>query len=140
MPDTPQRIATDTSQKISIRFGETIKAYRADPKRNPKDLTFIPLTLAAWIRYLMGVDDQGAAFTVSPDPLYDSLYPAVSGIRLGQKGPFHRELEPVLSRPDIFAVNLYEAGLGERVEAYFAELVAAPGAVRDTLKRHLAKT
>ena len=26
MPDTPQRIATDTSQKLSIRFGETIKA------------------------------------------------------------------------------------------------------------------
>ena len=29
MPDTPQRIATDTSQKLAIRFGETIKAYQA---------------------------------------------------------------------------------------------------------------
>lgn len=29
MPDTPQRIATDTSQKLAIRFGETIKAYMA---------------------------------------------------------------------------------------------------------------
>ena len=29
MPDTPQRIATDTSQKLAIRFGETIKAYAA---------------------------------------------------------------------------------------------------------------
>ena len=28
MPDTPQRIATDTSQKLSIRFGQTIKAYQ----------------------------------------------------------------------------------------------------------------
>ena len=27
MPDAPQRIATDTSQKLAIRFGETIKAY-----------------------------------------------------------------------------------------------------------------
>ena len=27
MPDTPQRIACDTSQKLSIRFGETIKEY-----------------------------------------------------------------------------------------------------------------
>ncbi|MDR1249740.1 MAG: mannitol dehydrogenase family protein [Treponema sp.] len=139
MPDTPQRIASDTSQKIPIRFGETIKAYLADPQQSVKDLTFIPLVLAAWIRYLMGVDDQGAGFTVSPDPFYDSLYPAVSGICLGQQGPFHRELERVLSRADIFAVNLYEAGLGERVEAYFAELVAGPGAVRETLKRHLAK-
>ena len=29
MPDTPQRIACDTSQKLSIRFGETIKEYAA---------------------------------------------------------------------------------------------------------------
>ena len=29
IPDTPQRIATDTSQKVGIRFGETIKAYAA---------------------------------------------------------------------------------------------------------------
>ena len=28
MPDTPQRIATDTSQKLAIRFGETIKNYK----------------------------------------------------------------------------------------------------------------
>ena len=27
MPDSPQRIATDTSQKVGIRFGETIKSY-----------------------------------------------------------------------------------------------------------------
>ena len=34
MPDAPQRIATDTSQKLPIRFGETIKKYVAlyDPK------------------------------------------------------------------------------------------------------------
>ena len=34
MPDTPQRIATDTSQKLAIRFGETIKAYAAAPSLN----------------------------------------------------------------------------------------------------------
>ncbi|MDR2052943.1 MAG: mannitol dehydrogenase family protein [Treponema sp.] len=139
MPDTPQRIASDTSQKIPIRFGETIKAYLADPGRNIGDLKLIPLVLAAWLRYLMGLDDRGEAFTVSPDPLYGSLYPAVSGIRLGQKGPFHRELEGVLSNAAIFAVNLYEAGLGERVEAYFEELVAGPGAVRAALKRYVGE-
>ena len=37
MPDTPQRIATDTSQKLAIRFGETIKAYAERIKKeNPK--------------------------------------------------------------------------------------------------------
>jgi fructuronate reductase len=137
MPDTPQRIATDTSMKLSIRFGETIKAYLADPQKKAGDLKLIPLVLAAWVRYLRGLDDQGAAFTVSPDPLYDSLYPAVSGISLGQKGPFHRQLEPILANQVVFGVNLYEAGLGEQVEAYFEELIAGPGAVRSTLSRYV---
>lgn len=39
MPDTPQRIATDTSQKLAIRFGETIKAYAAAPSLNVADLS-----------------------------------------------------------------------------------------------------
>jgi fructuronate reductase len=138
MPDTPQRIASDTSQKIPIRFGETLKAYRSDPQRDIRDLKLIPLVFAAWIRYLLGIDDQGAPFAVSPDPLYDTLYPAVAGIHPGQRGPFHRELEPILSDPRIFGVNLYEAGLGFLVETYFEELLAGPGAVRETLKRHTA--
>ena len=37
MPDTPQRIATDTSQKLAIRFGETIKAYAASDELDVKD-------------------------------------------------------------------------------------------------------
>ena len=59
MPDTPQRIATDTSQKLSIRYGETIKSYLADPKLDVMDLKLIPLVQAGWLRYLMAVDDAG---------------------------------------------------------------------------------
>jgi fructuronate reductase len=138
VPDTPQRIATDTSQKIPIRYGETIKAYLAGDKLNPRDLKFIPLVLAAWVRYLLGVNDKGETFTVSPDPLYETLSKSLSGLKLGQHGPFHAALEPILSDKRVFAVNLYEAGLGEQVEAYFAELMAGPGAVAATLKRVLA--
>lgn len=65
MPDTPQRIATDTSQKLAIRFGETIKAYAADEGRDVGDLKLIPLVLAGWLRYLMGIDDKGEKFTLS---------------------------------------------------------------------------
>jgi fructuronate reductase len=138
MPDSPQRIASDTSQKISIRFGETIKAYLADASLEVKNLKLIPLVLAAWVRYLMGIDDEGKPFTVSPDPLYPVLAPALAGIKLGQKGPFRSVLEPILSDKRIFAVNLYEAGLGERVETYFEELVAGPGAVAAVLKKYTA--
>jgi fructuronate reductase len=137
MPDTPQRIATDSSQKIPIRFGETIKAYLASDTLDIKNLRLIPLVLAAWVRYLLGVDDEGKPFTVSPDPLYASLAPGLSGIKPGQRGPFHAALEPIFSDRRIFAVNLYEAGLGEQAEAYFEELTAGPGAVAATLKRHV---
>ena len=50
MPDTPQRIATDTSQKLPIRFGETIKAYLASDTLDVQDLKLIPLVFAGWLR------------------------------------------------------------------------------------------
>jgi fructuronate reductase len=136
MPDTPQRIASDSSQKIPVRFGETIKAYLANPALKVGDLKLIPLVLAAWVRYLMGVDDEGKPFAVSPDPLLSSLTPMLAGIKLGAGGPFHSVLEPVLRDSRIFAVTLYEAGLGELVERYFEELVSGPGAVAAALKKY----
>ncbi|GHV91513.1 mannitol dehydrogenase [Spirochaetia bacterium] len=137
MPDTPQRIASDSSQKIPVRFGETIKAYLGSSALDVKNLKLIPLVLAAWVRYLLGINDEGKPFTVSPDPLYESLSKTLAGISLGQKGPFHEKLRPILSNPALFAVNLYDAGLGEKVEAYFAELTAGPGAVAATLKKYV---
>ncbi len=59
LPDTPQRIATDTSQKIPVRFGETLKSYAADDKLDITTLKAIPLALAGWLRYLGGTDDNG---------------------------------------------------------------------------------
>ncbi|MDR0374375.1 MAG: mannitol dehydrogenase family protein [Treponema sp.] len=139
MPDTPQRIACDTSQKIPIRFGETIKAYLASETLKVENLRLIPLTLAAWVRYLLGVDDTGAAFTVSPDPLYESLFSCVKSVKLGDTGDFHDALRPILSDASIFAVNLYDAGLGTRIEGLFAEMVAGAGAVRKTLRKYTAE-
>ncbi len=136
MPDTPQRIATDTSQKLSIRFGETIKAYIASPDHNAADLKLIPLVLAGWLRYLIGVDDEGKPFEISPDPLLPAMQEKLSGITLG--GPIDGEqLRPILSDASIFAVDLYECGLAEKVTGYFKELMAGPGAVRATLRKYV---
>ena len=139
MPDTPQRIACDTSQKLSIRFGETIKEYIARPELDVKSLKFIPMVQAGWCRYLMGVDDEGNAFTVSPDPMYEELAPLVAGVKLGEACDVHQVLKPILSNAKIFGIDLYEAGLGEYVESIFAELIAGKGAVRAALKKHLAE-
>jgi fructuronate reductase len=137
MPDAPQRIATDTSQKIPIRFGETIKAYRDSIILNVTDLIFIPLTIAGWCRYLMGIDDEGNAFSPSSDPLLDELMGYVKDVKLGDTTLDANILRPILSNDKIFAVNLYEVGLGEKIEGMFLELIAGNGAVRETLKKYL---
>ena len=136
LPDTPQRIATDTSQKLPIRFGETIKAYMASDTLDVKDLKLIPLVHAGWLRYLMAVDDSGAAFEPSPDPLLATAQAYVADMKLGEK-PDCAKLDGLLRNRTIFGVDLYEAGLADRVCAYFTELCAGPGAVRATLKKYL---
>jgi len=132
MPDSPQRIAMDTSLKMPIRFGETLKEYIKTGK-NLNSLKFIPLVFAGWLRYLLGIDDQGKPFEVSPDPNYKTLVANLSGINLGQKGSFHAQLEPILSNSAYFGVNLYEVDLGTKVEDYFTQMLAGRGAVRKTL-------
>lgn len=133
MPDTPQRIATDTSQKLPIRFGETIKSHME--RKTAADLKFIPLVLAGWLRYLLAADDQGNAFTPSSDPLLEESQGKLSGIRLGDTVTCE-QLKPLLANSAIFGVDLYEAGLAEKVTGYFNELNAGPGAVLSTLKKY----
>ncbi|CRZ35295.1 fructuronate reductase [Herbinix hemicellulosilytica] len=137
MPDAPQRIATDTSQKIPIRFGETIKAYYNSNNLKVTDLTYIPLTIAGWCRYLMGIDDNGNPFTPSPDPLLEELQGYLKDVKLGDTELKKDILKPILSNDKIFAVNLYQVGLGEKIEGMFKELIAEKGAVRKTLKKYL---
>ncbi|MEE3381325.1 MAG: mannitol dehydrogenase family protein [Succiniclasticum sp.] len=135
IPDTPQRIACDTSQKVGIRYGETIKAYGKEAGQ----LRFIPLAIAGWCRYLLGVDDTGKRFELSPDPLLDQLRSQLSGVQLGEPADVHAALQGILSNTAIFGSNLYNTGLAETVEAYFRELMAGPGAVRATLKKYVTK-
>lgn len=137
LPDTPQRIATDTSQKLGIRFGETIKAYVADSTKNVADLKLIPLVLAGWLRYLMAVDDNGNAFTLSPDPLLATVCPAVEGIKLGAVTEVPDAVKELLKREDVFGMDLYKAGLAENVLSYFLELTSGTGAVEKTLTKYV---
>ncbi|WP_277630779.1 mannitol dehydrogenase family protein [Atopococcus tabaci] len=137
VPDTPQRIATDTSQLLSIRFGKTIQAYAAREDLNVADLTYIPLTLAGWCRYLMGIGDDGERFEWSPDPLLDELTPKLQDVQLGAPVSVHETLRPILERSDIFGVDLYAIGLAEKVERYFEQMIQGTGAVRNTLQETL---
>lgn len=135
MPDTPQRIATDTSQKLAIRFGETIKNYQKSGK-DVKSLKLIPLVFAGWIRYLMGVDDNGEQFDLSPDPLLGIVCPVVSDVKLGENIDATNLLRPILENQQIWGVDLYTIGMADQVCDYFNELITGPGAIRATLKKY----
>lgn len=140
MPDTPQRIATDTSQKLSIRYGETIKAYEKSSTLQTSDLKMIPLVFAGWLRYLTGKNDRLEDFPVSPDPMADILGSVVSSVKLdGTCSVEHAEslLHPVLENEKIWGVNLYDAGLAPSVCHYFIEMTKGAGAVRSTLEKYV---
>lgn len=123
--DTPQRIATDTSQKLAIRYGVTIKSYLERSDLDVDDLKLIPLVQAGWLKYLDGVDDHGHTFTLSPDPMMDELM------------VMKNDKKALLSNANIFGMDLYEIGLGERVQAIYEEMNAGKGAIRATIKKYL---
>lgn len=138
IPDTPQRIATDTSQKLAIRFGETIKEYSENEAKTIEQLKYIPLVLAGWLRYLLAVDDDGNQFEPSPDPLLEELQEKLEGIKIGNGNENIDEiLKPLLSNESIFGIDLYKVGIAEKVISYFKEFIAGPGAVRRTLIKYL---
>ena len=135
MPDAPQRIATDTSQKLAIRFGETIKAYEARGL-DKSNLVLIPLVLAGYARYLKGVDDNGKPFEISPDPLLAELQAIVAPLEVKEGEQDFSCLKKLYSRADVFGVDLYAVGLGEKIEGMVKELYAGNGAVRKTLHKY----
>lgn len=132
MPDTPQRIATDTSQKLPIRFGETIKAYMASKDLDIKNLKCIPLVFAAWLRYVMGIDDKGNTFEPSSDPLLSYAQEKLKGVKLGDESA---DIGDILSNEKIFGVDLVAIGMSDLVMDYFLQMIKAPGAVREVLHR-----
>lgn len=137
MPDAPQRIAMDTSQKLPIRFGETIKKYVARGL-DMSNLVLIPLTLAGYARYLKGIMDDGTPFEPSPDPLLAELQAIVAPLEIGKEEQDWSCLHQLYSRKDVFGVDLYEVGLGEQIEGMVKELFAGEGAVRKTLHKYVA--
>ena len=137
LPDSPQRIATDTSQKLSIRFGETIKAYEASPDLHTEDLKLIPLVYAGWLRYLMGLDDEGREFTPSSDPLLEEARQYVADYELSFSPKDLSKLDALLANEKIFGVNLHAIGMDTLVKQYFAELSSGVGAVAAALKKYV---
>ena len=137
LPDTPQRIATDTSQKLSIRFGETIKEYIARGMDTSK-LKGIVLVEAGWIRYLMGIDDNGEEMAVSPDPRLNEMKDRIAGLTFGNNDGVESILLPILEDESIYGISLVKAGLADQVISAFKKMNEGKGAVRKTIHDTIA--
>ncbi len=134
--DTNIRLCTDESQGLGIRFGETIKAYTSK-YGSAEQLTAVPLGIAGWLRYMMAVDDQGNSYTLAPDPLAGEMTEALKDIVIGKPETLTNQLKPILSNEKIFFTNLYDNGVGEKIEGYFREMIAGKGAVRATIDKYM---
>ena len=102
-----------------------------------KSLTYIPLAIAGWLRYLLGVDDRGEAMECSSDPMLSTLQGQRAGVELGRPESLGDKLEPILSNPVLFGSDLCALGMAEKITGYVKEMLAGPGAVRATLVKYV---
>ncbi len=133
--DTNLRLSTDVSQGVGVRFGETVKAY-VRKEGTAESLVAIPLGIAGWLRYMLGVDDQGNTYELAPDPMNEELTEQFKDIVVGDPTSLKDQLKPVLSNENVFFTDLYKAGLGEKIESMFREMIAGKGATRATIHKY----
>ncbi len=134
--DTCPRLCTDSSQGLGVRFGVTVKAY-VEKYGDAKRLMGIPLAIAGWLRYLLGVDDAGRSYELAPDPMAEEMRKRLSTVVPGDPSSLTDQLKWILSNENVFYIDLYSAGIGTLIEEIFREEIAGPGAVRATVRKYL---
>ncbi len=136
MPDTPQRIATDTSQKLSIRFGETVKSY-IENKMDLSTLKVVPLVYALFMRYWLSVDDEWKSFEPSSDPMEEEIKECLKGIECGKELESLDGVKKLLSNTKIFGFDVTSTPLYERVVSLFKVMIKEKGGVRAAIKESI---
>ena len=134
--DTNMRLSVDVSQMVGIRFGETIKAY-VKKFGDASRLTAIPLGIAGWLRYMLGVDDEGNTYELAPDPMNEEIQEQFKDIVVGKPETFTNQLKSILSNERLFFTDLYKDGVGEKIETMFREMLAGPRAVKATIHKYV---
>ena len=136
--DTNLRLCTDVTQGWSVRFGVTIRSYFERFGRAER-LTAIPLGIAGCLRYMMGVDDNGKEYELAPDPLAEELHECLKDVVIGRPETLTDQLKPVLGNPNLFLMDLYEAGIGTKIEEMLRKMVSGHGACRNTVYEYMKK-
>ena len=61
----------------------------------------------------------------------------LEGIVFGRPESLTDQLKPILSNVNIFGIDLYEAGLGEKIGKMVRQMLEGKGAVRRTLAAYI---
>ena len=135
--DTNLRLSTDVSQGVGVRFGVTINAYK-NKYGTAENLLAIPLGIASWLRYMMGIDDKGVRYDLAPDPMNDEFRKIYSTIEFGDPDSIQDKMRPILSNTKLFFCDLYECGLGDKIVEMLREMNSGIGSVRRTINKYMA--
>lgn len=123
IPDTPARIATDTSLKIPVRYGETIKAIAK--KGELESLIYIPIAIAGWLRYLLGLDDELKPFNCSSDPELLHLQDILKNVK--ETLTYNNELDLILNNAQLFGMSLIDTPLYSKIVTHFKAMLQKNG-------------
>ena len=82
---------------------------------------------------MLAVDDAGNKYELAPDPMNEELQEQLKDIVIGKPETFKNQLKPILSNERLFFTDLYKAGVGEKIENMFREMIA----VRATIHKYV---
>lgn len=133
IPDDPMRIALNGSAKMLPRFMDTYFAAR-EKGFSEDELDPVLLPVAGFLRYTLGIDDQGEKYSLEDDPRKELLVSCGQAAKLGQADSVSAFKELIVL-PDVMGKNLYAYGTtGERLEKMVGKMLSHPGAVREILQ------
>lgn len=136
IPDDPMRIALNGSTKMQPRFTDTY--FAGQEKQLPADeLDLVLLPVAGFLRYTLGVDDEGNEYELEGDPIKETLISCGAKAKLGspESASVFREL---IARPDIMGKDLFCYGeSGNTLQQMVGSMLAGTGGVRKTLEKYL---
>lgn len=67
----------------------------------------------------------------------EELQEQLKDIAVGRPETFADQLRPILSNERLFFIDLYKAGVGEKIETMFREMLAGPGAIKATVHKYV---
>jgi fructuronate reductase len=136
IPDDPMRIAFNASSKMLPRFMDTYYAGKAEGMSD-EELDVVLLPVAGFLRYTLGVDDQGNAYELENDPIREKLVEVGQKAELGNPDSVSA-LTELIGQADVMGKDLYDYGqTGERLETFTRKMLASKGAVRETVQEFL---